>query len=307
MPFSTTRRLLRPLAVALALHAASAPSVVLAQTRDASQGVAPRKDLVARAQQLFDDQQYEESIQTLSAALVRPSNTKAQRVEIYRLLALNYITLGRRDEAESAVRGLLSLEPTYALPTSESPRFRNFFAEVQQRWEAEGQPGLVREEEPPPMPVSMRHTSPSQIERGTEIRLVVRLEDPQRRVVDVKLYFRTGSRGKFTEQTAVLREGAARATIPRDAVKPPLVEYYFEGLDQGGLPVVARGDATAPLRVAVPDGGSGWVLPVAIGGGILGVGAIIGGLALAGVFGGGGTGPGGGGGDTSKVVVTVRE
>ena len=65
---------------------------------------------------LFDDQQYEESIQTLSGVLVRPNNTKAQKIEIYRLLALNYITLTHKEEAEGAVRGLLALEPTYALP-----------------------------------------------------------------------------------------------------------------------------------------------------------------------------------------------
>ena len=78
----------------------------------------------------FDDQQYEESIQTLSAALLRPNNTKQQRVDIYRLLALNYITLNRKDEAESAVRGLLALQPDYTLParsrrasvTSSAPR-----------------------------------------------------------------------------------------------------------------------------------------------------------------------------------------
>ena len=38
---------------------------------------------------------------------MRPNNTKAQKVEIYRLLMLNYITLNRKDEAESAVRGSL--------------------------------------------------------------------------------------------------------------------------------------------------------------------------------------------------------
>ncbi|MBX3203150.1 MAG: hypothetical protein KF894_33810, partial [Labilithrix sp.] len=67
----------------------------------------PPQDLIAKGQELFEDQQYEDSIQTLSAALLRPSNTKEQKVEIYRLLALNYITLGRKDEADNAVRGLL--------------------------------------------------------------------------------------------------------------------------------------------------------------------------------------------------------
>src|SRR6201999_2010089 len=79
-------------------------------------GPAQRQDLITRGRNLFDDQQYEESTQTLSAALLRPNNTKDQKIEIYRLLAYNYITMNRKDEAESAVRGLLAIDPEYALP-----------------------------------------------------------------------------------------------------------------------------------------------------------------------------------------------
>lgn len=280
----------------------AAPEATLAQQ--------PQADLVARGQQLFEDQQYEESVQTLSAALLRPSNTKAQKVEIYRLLALDYITLSRKDEAESAVRGLLALEPTYALPKSESPRFRDFFDATRTRWEAEGRPGLVKDTTTEEA-VTLQHASPSQGEQGTTIALTGRLGGAVDRVNEVALFYRAGSRGKFTRVLATMtRQGdgvVVRASIPGSAVKPPLVEYYLEGQGAGGLPVVARGDGTAPLRVAVPDGGGGWVLPVAIGGGVLGAAAIVGALAVAGVFKGSdpaGPGPGGGGG-SGRSVVTV--
>jgi hypothetical protein len=273
------RRFLVPLALFAAVHGAMVPlaSVAYAQGR-------PQQDLVLRGQQLFEDQQYEESIQTLSGALLRPSNSKAQKIEIYRLLALNYITINRKDEAESAVRGLLSIEPAYALPPTESPRFRDFFAAVRTKWEEEGRPGLVKETEPPPAPVSMKHASPSQAEAGSQIDLTATLEDPGKRVTTVRMYYRTGSKGKFVEGDATMDGLRVRATIPHSAVSPPLVEYYLQGVDKGGLPVVSRGDAGAPLRVAIPEGGKGWVLPVAIGGGVLGAAAIVGGLALAGVF-----------------------
>jgi hypothetical protein len=101
----------------------------------------------------------------------------------------------------------------------------------------------------------------------------------------VKVFYRTGSRGKFEQLEAMLDGRRVRATIPASAVSPPLVEYYLQGMDKGAIPVVSRGDAAAPLRVAVPEPSSkGWVLPVAIGGGVLGAAAIVGGLALAGVF-----------------------
>jgi tetratricopeptide (TPR) repeat protein len=266
-----------PFVLAAMMHGIAAPAF------------AQQQDLIGRGRSLFEDQQYEESIQTLSAALLRPNMTKPQRIEVYRLLALNYITLGRKDEAESAVRGLLALEPSYALPQSESPRFRDFFDTVRKKWEAEGRPGLVTEGAPAaPAPVGMKHASPSQVEPNTEIPLTVQLEDPQGRVFNVRLFFRTGSKGKFEQQEAPLANNTAKSTIPKEAVKPPLVEYYFQGFDKGGLPVVSRGDAAAPLRVAVPEKSSPWVLPLAIGGSAIaaaGIAFII--MGAAGVFSGG--------------------
>ena len=116
----------------LALSLAAAPALVSSFAEpvahaQAAGNASARLSLTARGQQLFDDQQYEESLQVLSAALVRPGNSPAQRIEIYRLLAYNYITLGRHDEAESACRGIFSLDPSFTLSDRESPRFRDFF------------------------------------------------------------------------------------------------------------------------------------------------------------------------------------
>lgn len=280
------RRWLSPwVALVLCVQIAIAGGPALAQPRAAKPAAqAQTQDLVAKGRQLFEDQQYEESIQALSAALLRPMSAKAEKVEIYRLLALNYITLGRDDEADSAVRGLLSVEPDYQLPASESPRFRDFFAQARASWEAEGRPGLVKET-PPERPVALRHGSPSSAERGKAVELRGKLDDPAGRADRVKLYYRAGSRGDFSAEVAEVDGGTVRARIPAAAVEPPVIDYYFEVLDVTGAVIASRGDAQAPLRVAVPDGGgAGWVLPVAIGGGILGAAAIVGGLALAGVF-----------------------
>lgn len=272
--------------------------------------VAPAQpqDLIQKGQSQFEEQQYEESIQTLSAALLRPSNTPAQKVEIYRLLALNYITLGRKDEAENAVRGLLVQQPDYEIPAKESPRFRDFFAQARAKWEAEGRPGIVKEE-PTQKPVVLKHGSPTQVDPGTTIELRGKLDDPDGRTGSVKLFYRSGgSKGDFTEARADVDGASVRASIPGSAIKPPVVDYYFEVMDGGGAVIASRGDASSPLRIAVPESsGKGWVLPVAIGGSVLGAAAIVGVLALAGVFkssssGGGSTGPG-----TSTVSVSVGE
>ena len=274
-------------------------------------------DLIQKGQAQFEEQQYEESIQTLSAALLRPSNSQAQKVEIYRLLALNYITLGRKDEAENAVRGLLVQQPDYEIPAKESPRFRDFFAQARTKWEAEGRPGIAKEE-PTQKPVVLKHGSPTQVDPGTNVELRARLDDPDGRVGSVKLYYRSGSKGDFTEAMAQVEaasaqgQGSVHATIPGASIKPPVVDYYFEVLDGSGSVIASRGDASSPLRIAVPESsGKGWVLPVAIGGSVLGAAAIVGVLALAGVFksSSSGAGPGGTtpGRPTSTVSVSIGE
>lgn len=270
---------------------------------------APKADLIARGAQLFEDQQYEESIQVLGAALLLPQNSRAEKVEIYRLLALDYITLNRSDESESAVRALLSIDPEYAIPATESPRFRDFFAGARSRWESEGRPGLVVEAKVE-TPVTLRHASPVEATPDEPIALRARIVDPGSRFKALYVHYRTGTRGSFAEFEATRRGDLVTMTIPASAVHGPLVEYYLEGVGKDGLPVFARGDATAPLRIAVKDARKPWVLPVAIGGGVLGAAAILGGLALAGVFSSapsannpGSNTPGG----TSRVVVSITE
>jgi hypothetical protein len=120
--------------------------------------------------------------------------------------------------------------------------------------------------------------------------LTASVDDAGHRVRRVELFYRTGSSGKFTEVTAQYApvDGGVRATIPPSAVRPPYVAYYLLASDAGDLPLVSSGDADAPLRIPVPEASGGWVLPVAIGGGVLGAtGIVLGSLALAGVFRGG--------------------
>jgi hypothetical protein len=225
------------------------PAPAIAQGKQASTTA-----LVQRGSDLFEDQAYEESIQTLSAALVRPGGAVQERIEIYRLLAYNFITLKRTDEADSAVRGLLVLDEKFTLAPTESPRFRDFFDATRKKWEEEGKPGKVEEGTPKPVdtPVRIVHSSPAQVPPDTTIKLTGSIDDTGGRAKGVQLAYRTGSKGKFVTVAATFTLGKFRTQIPSVSVKPPLVEYYLQAVDQGGLPIAARGDALAPLRVAVP-------------------------------------------------------
>jgi hypothetical protein len=105
--------------------------------------------------------------------------------------------------------------------------------------------------------VKIAHSSPAQVEPDTTIKLSATIEDPDKRVRSVVLGFRTGAKGKFVTVAGTYAAGMFRAQIPAAAVKPPLVEYYLQATDRVGLPVATRGDAQAPLRIAVPEPSGG--------------------------------------------------
>lgn len=209
--------------------------------------------LIEEGADQYDELRYEEALQTLSAALVRAGNTREQQARIYELLAFTYLSLGREAEAEGAYRSLLAIQPNYEAGADMSPRFREFFGGVKQRWEQEGRPGGA-----PPAPASIQHTSPAQADPGEAVELRATLDDPSGRIVSVVLAYRQGTSDVYRRLDTELVDGEHIATIPGDDVAPPLVEYYFEGLDANGLPVASRGDVAAPLRIAV-EGDSGGI------------------------------------------------
>ena len=212
--------------------------------------------LVRQGQELYDELRFEEALQVLSAALIRSGNSPAEQATTLKLLAYTYLALDREAEAEGAYRRLLSLESEFEPEADLSPRFREFFARVRTTWEGEGSSVTTETV----APVRIQHTSPAQADSDSEVELRASLEDPSGRVASVVLAYRQGTSDVF-RRLDTRRDGADYvATIPSEDVAPPLVEYYFEGLDEDGVPVAARGDVAAPLRIAVEGEDEGGVV-----------------------------------------------
>ena len=227
--------------------ALAAPAVATAQ-------VTGNQLLVTVGREQFDDLRYDEAIQTLSAALLRRGNTPAQEVTIYELLALSYLALNREEESEGAFRLLLARAPEHRLDDSHSPRVREFFQRVVDRWHRDGSPGRPRAEEAPraERPVLIDHRSPAEQPRGLALTLSAQLTDPDRRAESLVLAYRAGSHGLFHRLRTVRSGAEFAAQVPGDDVRAPAVEYYLEAVDPRGIAVASRGDALAPLRVVVP-------------------------------------------------------
>jgi len=299
------------LAAALNLSVAgTAALVALTPSSAFAQGKVSTQKLIDDAKTKFEDQQYDESIQKLSAALLRPDATKEQKIEVYRWLAYNYIVLKQDESARTAIYALYALDETYALPKTESPKFREPFKKFKEQWIDEGKPGQAKEEKPI-APVVIKHLPPAEAPHDQSIAVTGSFDDADKRVAKISLFYRSGSTGKFVEVPAAVTGNTFRASIPGTAVKPPLVEYYIQASDKGGLAVTSRGDVETPLRIAVQaeqEGGSvlgkWWFWTTA---GVVVAGGILGGILLTRKKddGPGSTGPTGP--TNSTVTITIGE
>ncbi len=250
-------------AIALGLSVTMTASILAPTVAFADGKTAPAKQpsstsaLLDRAQSLFDDQHYEESIQTLSGALVRPGNTQDEKTSVLKLLAFNYIAMGNKDaEADAAVRAIYVTNESYELPKGESPRFRDFFKKTKTAWIGEGKPGQTTSGQTPSTEstIKITYAPPAQVDPNTSVKIEGKIDDdPDGHVVNVELAVKSGPNGKFQEKPLVYSMGAFRGEIVPTAVQSPLVEFYILALDKDGLPLASRGDVDAPLRIAVPE------------------------------------------------------
>lgn len=256
LPFA---RVATGVALAAALNLAFAGTVALVTFTPAhaqAQGKVSTQKLIDDAKTKFEDQQYDESIQKLSAALLRADITKAQKIEVYRWLAYNYIVLKQDESAKTAIYALYVIDEGFELPKTESPKFREPFKKYREQWVEEGKPGLTVETKAP-APVVLKHVPAATVPHDQSVAITGSFDDADKRVAKVSLFYRTGSAGKFVEVPAAVTGNTFRGSIPGSAVKPPIVEYYVQASDAGGLAVSSRGDAETPLRIAVEAEKSG--------------------------------------------------
>ena len=74
-----------------------------------------------RALKQLEDGDFDRAVETLERGLSRPDLTDAQLVEMYRLLGLASLYLGREEKAREAYEKLLQAMPDYELPRATSP------------------------------------------------------------------------------------------------------------------------------------------------------------------------------------------
>lgn len=217
--------------------------------------------LIEEGIQQYNELEYENSINTLSAALIRPGNSNEQKIIIYQYLGLNYLILGREAEAEGAFRSLLAIDEDWSFdPAATPPKFLDFFEKVEEKWIAYGKPGLEKAQIVE-KPVAIRHKIPDEGVKKQEINLKIELENPKNIPVEIILFYKSASARKYKSVLGSLKGYAKETTcavymaaIPAEDVMPPSVDYYIHVTDAEGELLNSKGDESVPLRIPIPEG-----------------------------------------------------
>jgi len=253
-----------------------------AQPKPAARTASPEEQ-VKRAQIAFEDQDYERAIALTKVAAENTNLAPAVRLNAQRILSFSYITLSRTTEAEATVRAIFAANESFDLAETESPKFRGFFRDVRARM-AKEKAERARPAVPPVVHVTLKHTPPAQVEPGTHVDLSVRVEGATQAPSRVVLHVRDASDRDFEEIDLDVDQTSARGNVPASAVRGTVLEYYFVALDERQRVMGEGRDREAPYRIPIASSSRSWLLPVVIGGSVLAIGAVFGGLALAGVF-----------------------
>lgn len=184
---------------------------------------------LARAERLVDGLRYGEAVRVLEAARAQTGNDRSTLLRILELQGIVAASLGRAEQARSAFRLLVVLEPSYVLKGKYSPKVTTPFYEAK-GWVTDH--GSLRFE-----PV------PAVVDNGRVELVVARVEsDPLKLARDVRFHVQESPKGDFREVVVPLQGGLARV-----AVKGEPVRWWAELLGERDEVLEQIGSAEKPV------------------------------------------------------------
>jgi tetratricopeptide (TPR) repeat protein len=261
-------------------------------------------DEINRGIKLFNDLEYQKSIEQLKRALGKQQNlTKQELTETDKYLAFDYLVLGNEAEAERYVKELLKLDPWFELDPMSSPRFLDFFAKVKKSMPPPPKRVATLTASGERAPVEMTYTtSPSQRAiKDAPLTFAVGIADPERRHARIVLLHRKKGAPAYSTVTARrVDNGRYEIIIPGLLVQQPTVEFYIAAEDEQGNKIGLLGSEQVPLAIDVnePEGTpvyATWWFWTGIGA------AVAAGVVTAIVLSGGSSNPPGG--NTGTVII----
>jgi len=221
------------------------------------------ESLISKGIEQYQNLEYEDSINTLSAALVMQGSTDEQKIKIYQYLGLNYLVLGKEKEAEGAFRNLLTIDEKWSFdPIMTPPKVMDFFNRVKEKWISDGKPGLAGKQKGKEPSVRIIHKIPGEAIPNQDINTMVEIENPENLEVVVEVFYKSGKGNKY-EKAYIESKGYTDSEkrnelymvkIPGTAVKEISVDYFITVKDREGNLVAFKGEESVPLRIPVAEG-----------------------------------------------------
>lgn len=245
---------------------------------------AARPAAAERALRLLEDGDFEGAVDTLQRGLNQQDLSDDELAEMYRVLGLAQLYLGREEEARESYEKLLQAQPDYELPEYEAPKIRALYARIKDDIKKR----RVR-------PVTLSLEVPEATEGGGPVLVVANVKDLALGSKP-RLYYRRAGRQSFNSVDFTRdQQDRERFTAQIPSYELPIpdtryeVEYYVEVADAAQRRLAGRGDALQPLVLNVlPRGGTQEVAatpffqtpwPYVIGGVV--VAGVVAGIALA--------------------------
>jgi hypothetical protein len=203
----------------------------------------PPNPYLEEARQLYLSFQFEGLIPKLEFALAVKGVTVAQRIEIFKLMALTHSAFDDAGKAEEAFLRILELQPDYVLTGGASPKIRGYFASAQKTYRAR-------------QAVKLRHAAPKPSERGETTTVDVTVTAGVDRVTAMTLHYRPRDSSGGYSQVAMARgeDGAFSGNVPNAFPGPAgkrTLEYFVRARDASGALLASVGSEEAPLELTM--------------------------------------------------------
>ena len=210
-------------------------------------------DLVRQGMAAYEELDYQKSVDLLDRARAE-TLTREEKVATWKTLAFAHAALDQTAEAREAFEQLLTVDKTFELDRTISPRVRTIFDQARESWQARqprtdanaGRPAVLKLDTDPVRPVA-----------GTPVTVAVSESPP--RAEHFEVMYRTpdphAAPGSKTSWSRVegrpVGDGGYAALIPGLAVAVPTLEYYAQARDTAGVIVGVNGSEGEPLSLEV--------------------------------------------------------
>lgn len=213
--------------------------------------------LLAQAERLYRQLEYERVLPVAREVLERPDATLDHKLAAYRLQASCLAIIGDPIEAERPFRLLLRARPGFDMPPDTPPKILTIFRKVQTEERALAEQMRAFERQQLIDSISFEGAPTGSVDGGAPIRFTVNVRDPRGGVRSVNLHYRRATEERFSTLPMKSCPSGWCAEVPASWTESEhgfLMHYYLATADDSGQPLKRFGGPDSPHGIQVAAG-----------------------------------------------------